>query len=244
MSTEKKSLVFFAADMHLTGQADDPPQKAFLSFVEMVYKSGGDLYLLGDIFAFWANNRRVYRRYGQVLDMLGRLAKRGRVGFLHGNRDFLISGRILNRYGVEFLGEAYELTIGGQRLFLTHGDIFCDQDKEYQQYKKRSWRIMRILDVFTPGFLADPLAGWFRSMSIKSTSRTDPQILALSDSALEKKFCLGVDYIICGHVHSEEVREIEEGRTLVILPAWDKQGGAGGYAVWENEKLSLVSWPQ
>ncbi len=242
MSQDKKSLVFFAADVHLTGEVDDPPRKAFMSFLEMVYKSGGDLYLLGDVFTFWANNRRVYRRYGQVLDMLGRLAKRGFVGFLHGNRDFLIRRRILNRYGVEFLGEAYELTLGGQRIFLTHGDIFCDQDKVYQQYKERRWWLMRILDVFTPGFLADHLARRFREKSIKNTSQTDPQILALSDSALEKQFCRGVDYIVCGHVHSEEVRDMEGGKTLLILPAWDEQGGEGGYAVWENEELSLVPW--
>lgn len=227
MPQDKKSLVFFAADVHLTGEALDHPRKAFLSFLEMVYKSGGDLYLLGDIFSFWANNRRVYRRYGQVLDMLGRLAKRGRVGFLQGNRDFLIRASILKRYGVEFLGEAYELTIGGQCLFLTHGDIFCDRDLVYQQYKKRRWWLMRILDVFTPGFLADRLARSFRQKSIKNTGQTSPDILGLSDSALKERFDRGIDYIICGHVHSEEEREIEGGKTLIILPAWDEQGGLG-----------------
>jgi UDP-2,3-diacylglucosamine hydrolase len=240
MLCERISPVFFAADVHLTGQADDPPAKAFLSFLEMVHGSGGDLYILGDLFAFWANNQRVYRRYGQVLDMLSRLAERGRVGFLHGNRDFLLQRRVLNRYGVKFLGETYELTIAERRFFLTHGDIFCDRDQAYQRYKK-TWKIMRILDVITPGFLADRLAKWFRNKSIKNTSQADSELLALSDSALKKQFCRGFDYIVCGHVHQQEIRDIEEGKTLVILPAWKQRGG---YALWENGKISLSPWPK
>jgi len=240
MLPERMPPVFFAADVHLTGQADDPAAKAFLSFLEMVHGRGGDLYILGDLFAFWANNQRVYRRYGQVLDMLGRLAERSRVGFLQGNRDFLLQRKVLNRYGVKFLGEAYELTIAERRFFLTHGDLFCTRDQAYLRYKK-SWKILRILDVIVPGFLADCLARRFRNKSIKTISRTDSELLALSDSALRKQFRRGSDYIVCGHIHRQEIRHVEEGKTLVVLPAWKQQGG---YALWENGKISLSPWPK
>lgn len=241
MPKERNSLVFFTADTHLTGGRDDPSVEVFLSFLKMVQNRSGDLYILGDLFAFWANTRRVYKRHKQVLEALGRLAETGRVGFLIGNRDFLLRKKILNRYGVELLTESYELLLGKQRLFLTHGDIFCKQDKDYQRYKRRMWRVMRFIDRFTPGFLSDYLAKRFRKKSMERIKRCDPEKLALSDSSLMEQFQRGFETIICGHIHREEIRKMGEGKKLVILPAWN---GQGGYALWEEGEISLARWPK
>ena len=100
---------------------------------------------------------------------------------------------------------------------------------------------MRIMDAITPGFLAEYLAERFRNKSKDIVSQTDPQKLTLSTSALGKQFSRGFDFIVCGHVHHEEIRDMESGKKLVVLPSWNGKGG--GYAVWENGKMSILPWP-
>ncbi len=81
---------YFVADIHLE-RNENTKRGLFLSFVEMVKDKRGDLYILGDLFDYWANNRRVIKDNRPVLEALADLVHHGsKVSFLIGNRDLLL----------------------------------------------------------------------------------------------------------------------------------------------------------
>ena len=52
------SKTFFIADVHLRVE-DQERQQTLLAFFDMVRQAKGDLYILGDLFDFWANNKKL-----------------------------------------------------------------------------------------------------------------------------------------------------------------------------------------
>ena len=119
---------YFVADIHLA-RDESAKRHLFLSFVKMVKDKRGDLYILGDLFDFWANNRRVMNDNSNVLEALADLAHNGsRVAFLIGNRDLLLGKKMLSRYGIDYMDEQTVMTIYGKRVLLTHGHLFCTND--------------------------------------------------------------------------------------------------------------------
>ena len=82
---------YFIADVHLS-MGPDPKKKLILSFLDRLIEQRADLYILGDFFDFWANNKDVFRFHSEVLSKLSTLTSGGsKVVFLIGNRDFLLS---------------------------------------------------------------------------------------------------------------------------------------------------------
>ena len=133
------SPVYFVADVHLD-RNDTAKRSLFLSFLDTVKESRGNLYILGDLFDYWANNRRVLKDNETVLDALGELSRRGsQVGFLIGNRDLLLGEKVLSRYGIDALGESSVIDLQGKSILLTHGHLLCTDDVSFQKYRKRMW---------------------------------------------------------------------------------------------------------
>ena len=132
---------YFVADIHLERKETDK-RDLFLSFVKMVKDKRGDLYILGDLFDYWANNRRVMKDNGVVLDALTDLASQGsNVSFLIGNRDLLLGEKVLSRCGINYMDEQTVETINGKRILLTHGHLLCTNDVTFQKYRRTKWPI-------------------------------------------------------------------------------------------------------
>ena len=58
------------------------------------------------------------------------------VGFMVGNRDFLVGDAFLRDTGVDALPDPTVAEAFGQRLLLTHGDALCIADLEYQAFRR------------------------------------------------------------------------------------------------------------
>ncbi|MDX1779025.1 MAG: hypothetical protein R3339_09100, partial [Thermodesulfobacteriota bacterium] len=111
---------YFAADIHLE-RDENTKRELFLSFVKMVKDKRGDLYILGDLFDYWANNRRIMKDNSAVLEALADLASQGsKVTFLIGNRDLLLGKKVLSRYGIDYMDEQTVKNIDGKKILLTH----------------------------------------------------------------------------------------------------------------------------
>ena len=224
---KKEGESYFIADVHL--ERDELKKRMlFLSFLEMVGAGGADLYILGDLFDYWANSRQVIKDHCEVLDALLELSGKGsKVFFLIGNRDLLLGKKALSRHGVHFLGERTTLELQGRRIMLTHGHLLLTNDAHFQRYRRTAWPIYRMLDAVLPGWIEDRLARRFMRRSKQVIEAQDPWRFQFPDETIRKTFAGGADMIVCGHTHSPLVREYDGRNTFVVLPCWT--GEKGGY---------------
>jgi len=227
---------FFIADVHA---ASDNARRSSLviSFFDMVIRERGSLYILGDLFDFWANNRQLIRSHRSIFSKLSEFPARGlTAGLLIGNRDFLLSRRTLAACGVGFLGEEAEIALDGKRVFLAHGHTLCLSDTQFLKYKQRMWPLFRILDRLLPGSIENRIARQFIFHSKKVINAQDPARFAVTREAIDRLFTAGIDVLICGHTHKPEHYQTG-GKQFFALPAWDD--GIGHFLVYRQGEFSL-----
>lgn len=224
----------FVSDVHLN-MNNANQKKLFSSFLENINSS--NLYIIGDLFDFWANNTTVYAGHSWVFDTLRALISRGcAVGLLIGNRDFLLRKKIVESHGIQYLGEEASVAIGGKQFFLAHGHTLCLSDTEFLQYRARMWPLFKMADRVLPGCIENYLAHKFMMQSKKVIQAQDPSRFRFTRNAIEKKFKDGIDYVICGHTHLPET--FQSGAHIFhALPAWDENSGY--FLYYENDEFTL-----
>lgn len=144
----------FISDLHLS---TDHPHSAelFLRFATDVAPGAEALYILGDLFEYWAGDDDLgdpfHRR---ICEALRGLDDRGtRIYIMHGNRDFLMDKELASACNATLLDDPALLDLYGTPTLLTHGDMLCTDDAEYQQFRA----LVRNGD-WQARFLAQPLA--------------------------------------------------------------------------------------
>ncbi len=225
---------YFVADVHLN--MNNTNQKIlFSAFLDHV--NSGSLYIIGDLFDFWANNKTVYAAHSWVFEKLRAVLSRGcTVGLLTGNRDFLLRKKLVESYGIRYLGEEATVDINGKHFFLVHGHTLCLSDTEFLQYRARMWPLFKMADRVLPGFIENYMAGKFMLQSKKVIQAQDPGRFQFTKAAIEKKFVDGIDYVICGHTHQPET--FQSGAHIFhALPAWDDKSGF--FLHYEHDVLTL-----
>lgn len=228
--------LFFIADVHLSRE-NTPRHNLVISFLDMVLRQAGDLYILGDLFEFWANNRSLISSYLQLLNKLKALTSAGlRVAFIYGNRDFLLDARTLSCFGIEFLGEEAVIDLGDRRLLLTHGYTLCAGDRAFMRYKQTVWPLFRFLDRILPGPVENYLALKCIARSKQVIGSQDKSRLQFSEQVLSAHFQQGIKVIICGHAHRLETRRYGSN-LFYALPHW--QDATGNYLLCSQEQFTL-----
>jgi UDP-2,3-diacylglucosamine hydrolase len=231
---------FFVADVHLDSTVPGREQ-LFLDFLKMVGSENGDLYVLGDLFDFWANNKAVLAANRNVLSRMRELTARGSgIYILIGNRDLLLNQKILLPFGIVFLGEQATIRLDNKNIFLTHGYLLCTLDIKFQKYKNRVWPLYRMLDKILPGPVENYLAKKFILKSKQIICAQDQARFQFSQDAIKDCFGQGNDVIMCGHSH-KHMDESFGDKKFYALPAWDEH--RGGYVRHYNGVFSLCNFP-
>jgi len=225
---------YFIADVHLT-LGKDPKKMLVHTFLDRVIAEKADLYVLGDFFDYWANNKIILNDYAPVLTKLSALSESGAItAFLIGNRDFLITPGTLAHYGLKLLGEETTIHIKNQNILIAHGHTLCRSDIQFLQYRNRYWPIFRFLDKFLPGFIENYIAGKFMLKSKTVIESQDPGRFQITRPLLEHHFNSGIDAVICGHIH-KYVNETIAGKPFYVLPAWENR--KGNFLLLENGRF-------
>ncbi len=215
---------YFIADVHLHPENFDK-EKTAIAFLNMVIREKGDLYILGDLFDFWANNKILKKKHARILNKLKELTSQGlKAGFLIGNRDFLLSQKAWRPFGVDFLGEEAEIILDSKRIFLAHGHTLCLSDIQFLNYKKMAWPIFRVLDKIIPGTMENYIAKKFILQSKSVIEAQDQSRFQFTKAIIEEHFNEGINIIICGHAHSGEKQQLRE-HIFYVLPAWENKKG-------------------
>ncbi len=128
-----KPQTLFISDLHL---AAERPQavELFLQFASARARQADVLFILGDLFDAWIGDDDDGALAIRVRGALRDLTAAGvSVFFQGGNRDFLIGTRFAAETGVGLLPDYTVVDLYGTPTLLTHGDLLCTDDLDYQQ---------------------------------------------------------------------------------------------------------------
>lgn len=176
----------FISDLHLSADYSCS-MAAFLRFIAEAAPQAEALYILGDLFEYWAGDDDLQDEFhARVIAALHSLSSRGtQVYLLHGNRDLLMGRDLANACQATLLDDPTLIKLYGTPTLISHGDSLCTADIEYQQYRAQ------VLDpAFRQQFLARPLAyrkayiEQLRARSAVEKQNKDSAIMDVSDSAV------------------------------------------------------------
>ncbi|OIR11379.1 UDP-2,3-diacylglucosamine hydrolase [mine drainage metagenome] len=144
----------FISDLHLS---HDHPHSTemFLRFAADIAPAAEALYILGDLFEYWAGDDDAGDPFHlRITGTLRQLDAQGtRIFIMHGNRDFLMDEELGAACHATLLDDPTLLDLYGTPTLLTHGDALCTGDTEYQRFRS----LVRSSD-WQAQFLAQPLA--------------------------------------------------------------------------------------
>lgn len=234
-------MIHFISDLHLN-EEEPATAQAFLEFLAGPARGDDALWILGDLFNFWAGddelNDPFYARIAQGLADLH--AAGTRVSLIVGNRDFMLGKRFAERAGVEIVAEPAQIDLGGHATLLLHGDAQCTDDIAYQDFrnKVRSSRWQRAF-LMLPLFMRHMIVRGLRSKSRSSKKAKDMRIMDVNEGAIAASFRESeAVWMIHGHTHRPAMHKtIIDGieRVRYVLPDW--HGHACGLQ-WDGKHLT------
>lgn len=214
--------VEFLSDLHL--QASEPT--TFASFQRYLSSTGADaLFLMGDLFEVWVGDDACNEAgsfEAEVAQLLSAAAKNRPVHVMHGNRDFLLGPAFLKRTGLVGLSDPALLVFGKQRIVLSHGDLLCLDDVDYQRF-----RLQARSSAWQTAFLALPLTerrAQARAMRVQSEAHgraAQQQFDVDGPAAVAWLTRAGAHTLIHGHTHRPAEHLLAPGLRRVVLSDWD-----------------------
>jgi UDP-2,3-diacylglucosamine hydrolase len=194
----------FISDLHLS--ATHPrSSELFLQFAKNITPQAEALYILGDLFEYWAGDDDLDDPFHRTIAAtLRKLSEQGtRIYLMHGNRDFLMAEKLAGACHAVLLADPTLLDLYGTPTLLSHGDALCTGDVDYQRF-----RIYARDPANQTRFLAQPLdarRAQMRGMRAQSEASKQQKTEAIMDvapaavDALLRKH--GYPRLIHGHTH-------------------------------------------
>jgi UDP-2,3-diacylglucosamine pyrophosphatase LpxH len=219
---------------------------ALLDFLRQV--ECDTLYLVGDIVDGWQLRRSWYwpQAHNDVVQKLLRKARKGtRVVFVPGNHDEFARRYLGHEFGgIEVVEEWIHVTANGQRLWVTHGDLFDGviQCAKWLAYVG-DWfyeLILRLNRHFNSMRARLGLPYWSLSKYLKQKVKRAVSYVGDFESALAKEAKKrGADGVVCGHIHHAELREIDG---IVYANDGDWVESLTALVEHADGRLEIVEW--
>ena len=242
----KKGKIYFISDVHLGAPAlknNRERELLFAKWLDEIKDDATELYLLGDIFDFWWEYKKVVPRgFTRILGRIADLADSGvDVHLFTGNHDLWAFDYLAEELGVTVHHKEIVKEINGRKFFLAHGDGLDADDKGYIFLKKiftnktLQWLFSRL----HPNFAFALAHKWSKSRQMAKINIDDEfdknkeGLYKFAEFFLEKEF---VDYFIFGHRHVMLFTKIGKNSRFVLLGDWIKYFS---YGVFDGDKFEL-----
>lgn len=220
------------SDLHLSSQYPSITD-IFQRFLSDQAPHADALYILGDLFDYWAGDDTLAEPlHHKITSTLQALSRQGvPIYIMHGNRDFLMADAFATACGASLLNDPVLVDFYGTPTLLTHGDILCTDDHDYQDLRRQirapTWQQQ---------FLNQPLALRMQQVeALRARSESEKQYKSASIMDVNAEAVASLlrqyDYprLIHGHTH-------RPGMTLHqvdhhscerwVLGDWDQRGNA------------------
>ncbi len=235
---------FFVSDLHfglLDSEEEKLREQAFVNFLRFCKTNTNKLFILGDLFDYWFEYKRVIQKgYFKTFAALRELVEAGvEVHYFIGNHDFMHRDFFEKEIGVILHHTELEIELENKKFFLGHGDGLVANDIGYNILKKvlRNKFLQKMYSLLHPDF-----GIWLASSSSKkSRDYTNEKFYGEIDGLFEaakKKIDEGFDYVIFGHSHIRKIENYKNGHyinlgTWLNLPCYGK---------FSNNNFEIIDW--
>jgi len=242
--------IYFVSDAHLGAPgalSSHERERLLVEWLEMAAKDAEEIYLMGDIFDFWFEFKRlVPRGFTRFLGTLAKITDSGiRVYYFTGNHDMWIFDYLPSETGIVLLREPLIKQIGGKTFYLAHGDGLGPFDKKYKILKSIfnsrfcQWWFKRL----HPSFSFWIAHTWSTNSRKKHRLPEKPDfekewLVQYSRSVLEQQH---IDYFIFGHRHICYQYPLNKKSRLINLGDWLINFS---YAVFDGFDVEQKKYPK
>jgi UDP-2,3-diacylglucosamine hydrolase len=219
----------FISDLHLSAERP-AANDAFFAFLRDVAMQADALYILGDLFEYWAGDDDLADPFNaRVASALHAVSEKLPVAIMHGNRDFLLMQPFAQASGARLLDDPTRIDLYGTLTLLMHGDLLCTQDRRYQAFRAVVRNgLVQSLFMRLPLPRRKRVIGGARRMSEGEKQAKQMGIMDVAPDAVERAFresgCLR---LIHGHTHRPARHEhAVDGRMRErwVLSDWYQRG--------------------
>ncbi len=216
----------FISDLHL---ADDTPRafEAWSAFLETTRADA--VLILGDLFDAWPGDDARHEGFeARCAAVLKRAAAKRFVGFMVGNRDFMVGAELLVDCGVHRIADPTVVAAFGERVLLTHGDAWCLADTDYQRVRptlrSATWQAAALTQSLAQRKV---LARQLRAQSEQHATGRAPGDWADVDAVLAGRWLAAnaTSVLVHGHTHRPGSAAIGPDTTRHVLSDWSLDDG-------------------
>lgn len=246
--TQKKT--YFISDIHLGSPAltnNTEREKLFVNWLDDAKKDAREIFLLGDIFDFWFEYKKVAPRgFIRTLGKIAEITDSGiPVHFFTGNHDLWVNDYLPSETGIILHREAFETTINQKTFFLAHGDGLDPNEKGYLLLKRlfTSKTAQFLFSRLHPNFAFWVSHQWSKSSRLSkglepeiSKGMEHESIVTFAKKYLKEK---PIDYFIFGHRHIMLEEQLNRQAKIIVLGEWINYFS---YAVFDGEELALKKY--
>ena len=243
----KSTKIYFASDQHFgipNHKESLEREKIFIKWLERVKQDAKIIFLLGDLFDFWFEYKKVVPKgFVRVLGKLGEIRDSGiPIYFFVGNHDLWMSDYFEKELDIPVYRQPREYVFNNKTFLIGHGDGLGPGDNGYKRMKKvftnplSKW-LYRWLHPDIGVRFAQYLSTKNKFLSgqedIKFLGKENEWLVQYAKRKLENKH---YDYFLFGHRHLPMEISIKENSTYINTGDWITHFT---YAVFNGEKLEL-----
>ena len=250
MNNNKK--IYFLSDAHLglpNFEESLVREKLLVEWLEKVRKDAKEIYLVGDIFDFWFEHKRVVPRgFTRFLGKISEICDSGiPVHFFTGNHDLWIFNYLPKETGVILHREKIILETNGKRFLIAHGDALGPKDTSFKILKKIflnkvcQWFFQRLHPNFTMWIGINWSKGSRyndKTENLRFLGEDKERLIIYAKRKLKEQH---YDYFIFGHRHVPYEFQLENNSKYINLGDWITNFT---YAEFDGQELSLKHYKQ
>lgn len=234
----------FISDIHLglsDKETENKKERSLVRFLEFAKTNCDELFIVGDLFDYWFEYKRVYQKgFFRTLTALQDVKEAGiPVHYFIGNHDFLHRDFFEKEIGAKLYHDPISVSLLNKKFFIGHGDGLIKNDTGYKILK------MILRNKFTQKAYSwiHPDIGVSLASRTSKSSRdyTTKKDFGEEDGLLEvakEKIDEGYDYVIFGHLHKKSFTKYNNGY-YINLGSWLDQPF---YGMFDETGFEVIKW--
>lgn len=225
----------------MTGSPPVEREKKVVAWLNSITSDAGEIYLLGDVFDFWWEYRRVVPRgYTRFLGTVSEITDSGiPVHFFTGNHDMWVSDYLSSECGMIVHTGPCTTEFDGMKFHLAHGEGLGTLDRGYKLllsiFRNKPLRVLYSslhpaigMGIGHRWSLNSRLA---KGIKKEFLGEENEDLVRYARSVLTNE---KIDYFIFGHRHLGMTLRLPEGPEILFLGDWIK---SGSYGMWDGKEL-------
>jgi UDP-2,3-diacylglucosamine hydrolase len=239
--------IFFLSDFHLGAPDAEKSllrEKKIVQFLEEIRREAAVIFIVGDMFDFWYEYRRVVPKgYVRLLGKLAEITDAGTpVHFFVGNHDMWMKDYLQKELNIPVYFAPVDFEFNGRQFHIGHGDGLGPGDHGYKMLKKIFRNpVCQWLFGILPPYAGMGIANYMSRRSRAQTGATEEKFLGedrewliiYCKEVLQKKF---YDFFVFGHRHLPINYRLTEKTAYMNLGDWIRYNS---YGVFDGDKLEL-----